>query len=418
LGIPADAPGRGETAFSFQHTATEPLEEEMTATLTLEPAITEAPAGPAFVELAQEIVPLLRGEAGAIEAARELTPPVLAALAERNLLQVLLAPARGQGSVTVSDAMAVLETLATGDGSTAWDVSASMGAALISGFLPQDTVDRIFVTASNTIATAVGRMGKAIAVDGGYLVEAKWPFLSGSPHAAWIGGLCMVHDGDTARMSPEGEPYIVFPVLRKERVTMLDSWHATGLRGTGSHDAEVSGAFVPTDEVVDFMNGPRPGLPLIYSINENAAAPLAAASVALGIAQQAIESFRTTVGRRAHQSGGTAADAALPQLTLAECEARHAAARAHVFATAAGVDAELAEGRLPGDEWLLKVSLAATGATEAAVEVVSKLYRAAGSSAVFTGSVLDRALRDVFTMGAHRMVQRENYMVYGPKLFS
>jgi alkylation response protein AidB-like acyl-CoA dehydrogenase len=389
----------------------------VTATLTLESTIAEAAAGPVYVDLARELVPLLRAESRAIEDARELTPPVLAALVERNFFQVLLAPARGESSVTISEAMAVLEALATGDASTAWDVSASMGAALISGMLPQATADRIFATPADTIATAVGRIGKAIAVDGGYLVEAKWPFLSGSPHATWIGGLCIVYDGDAPRMSPEGEPHIVFPLLRKERVTMLDSWHATGLRGTGSHDAEVMGAFVPTDEVVDFANGPRGGLPLLYSINENAAAPLAAAAVAVGIAQQAIDSFRTTVGRRAHQSGGTAAEAPLPQLTLAECEARHAAARAHVFAVAAGVDAELAEGRLPGDEWLLKVSLAATSTTEAAIDVVSKLYRAAGSSAVFTGSVLDRALRDVFTMGAHRMVQRENYMVYGAKLF-
>ncbi len=389
----------------------------MTATLTLESTIAEAAVGPVYVDLARELVPLLRAESQAIEDARELTPPVLAALVERNFFQVLLAPARGEGSVTISEAMAVLEALATGDASTAWDVSASMGAALISGMLPQATADRIFATPADTIAIAVGRSGKAIAVDGGYLVEAKWPFLSGSPHATWIGGLCMVYDGDAPRMSPEGEPHIVFPSLRKERVTMLDSWHATGLRGTGSHDAEVMGAFVPTDEVVDFANGPRRGLPPLYSINENAAAPLAAAAVAVGIAQQAIDSFRTTVGRRAHQSGGTAAEAPLPQLTLAECEARHAAARAHVFAVAAGVDAELAEGRLPGDEWLLKVSLAATSTTEAAIDVVSKLYRAAGSSAVFTGSVLDRALRDVFTMGAHRMVQRENYMVYGAKLF-
>jgi hypothetical protein len=36
---------------------------------------------------------------------------------------------------------------------------------------------------------------------------------------------------------------------------------------------------------------------------------------------------------------------------------------------------------------------------------------------VFTGSVLDRALRDALTLGAHRMLQRENYFVHGARLF-
>lgn len=389
----------------------------MTAPTIDRPNFTAAPAGPRYIEAARELIPLLKAEARAIEEARELTPVVLEALVARNLLQPLLSPARGEGDFTISDAMHVLQTLALGDASTAWDVMAAMGGCIITGFLPAGAVEAMFASPSDAAATAVGRMGKAVAVEGGYLVEARWPFLSGSPHASWIGGLCMVFDGDQPRMSPEGEPHVIIPLLRKERVTLLGNWHTTGLRGTGSQDAVVNGAFVPDSEVADFARGVRPDLPLLYSINEDAAAPIVAAAVALGIAGSALESFREIQRSRTHQSGIPAVNAPLAQLTLAEATTKVDQARAALFAVGAGIDNELAEGRLPEDSWVPRASLAATQAAETAVEVVSRLYRAAGSSAVFTGSPLERALRDVFTIGAHRMLQRENYLVHGRSLF-
>lgn len=374
--------------------------------------------GEHYLEAARSLLPLLRAEATRIEAARELTPAVHDALVGHNLLQLLLAPARGEGSIGIADVVRILETLATGDASTAWDVMAAMGGCFLSAMLPHQTAERMFVTPADAFATAVGRIGKATAVDGGYLVEARWPFLSGSPHATWIGGLCMVYEGDRPRTGADGQPRIVMPLLRKDRVTMLDTWDATGLRGTGSHEAEVMAAFVPGDEVADFARGPRPGLPPLYMLPEDVPAPLAAASVAIGIAQSALASFRELTARRLAQAGGATTRAPLPSLVLAESEARLSQAWAGVCSIAAEVDSALEAGTAVDERWLPRVSLAATSAAETAIAVVSSLYRAAGSSAVFTGSPLERALRDVFTVGAHRMLQRENYLLHGPALFA
>ena len=41
------------------------------------------------------------------------------------------------------------------------------------------------------------------------------------------------------------------------------------------------------------------------------------------------------------------------------------------------------------------------------------LYRAAGSAAIFRGGLLDRAMRDLLTLGAHKTVQRMNLLKYG-----
>lgn len=370
--------------------------------------------GARFTAAAQEIVPLLKREARAIEESRELTPAVLSALHERGLLQAILSPARGEGDFTITDAMNVLETLATGDASTAWDTMAAMGGGIISAFLPRDP----FTSPTDCAATAVGRLGKATAVEGGYLVDAKWPFLSGSPHATWIGGLCMVHDGEQPRFISKGQPHVIMPFIRKERVQLLGNWDATGLKGTSSQEAEVHGVFVPFEQVADLMNGPRPGLPLLYSVHEDAVAPLVAAAVLVGVGRAAIDEFRALQANRMHQSGVLGSAAPLPQVALAECEGKLELARAGIYAVARAIDEKHESGQPAGPEDSPRTSLAATASAELVIEVVSKLYRAAGSSAVFTGSVLDRTLRDAFTLGAHRMLQRENYLVHGAGLFA
>lgn len=39
-----------------------------------------------------------------------------------------------------------------------------------------------------------------------------------------IGGLCIVHDGDQPRFIAEGQPHVIMPLIRKERVQLLGNW--------------------------------------------------------------------------------------------------------------------------------------------------------------------------------------------------
>jgi indole-3-acetate monooxygenase len=45
--------------------------------------------------------------------------------------------------------------------------------------------------------------------------------------------------------------------LIREEVVFTDGWHVPGLRGTGSHDYNVAGAFVPAHRTLElFTRGP------------------------------------------------------------------------------------------------------------------------------------------------------------------
>src|SRR4051812_12589850 len=102
------------------------------------------------------------------------------------------------------------------------------------------------VAAKNLVLVSTGGSdwlngsGKLEKVDGGFRLSGRKIFTSGVP----AGDVLMttgVYD------DPKDGPTVIhFPVsLRSEGVKVLDTWKVLGMRGTGSHDVELDGVFVP-----------------------------------------------------------------------------------------------------------------------------------------------------------------------------
>ncbi len=89
----------------------------------------------------------------------------------------------------------------------------------------------------------IGGSGKAEKVDGGYRITARKIFSSGAP----VGDILM-----TSAIFEEGAERTVLhfgaPMAAKE-ITVLDTWHTLGMRGTGSHDIIIDGLFVADDKI-------------------------------------------------------------------------------------------------------------------------------------------------------------------------
>ena len=77
----------------------------------------------------------------------------------------------------------------------------------------------------------------------------------------------------------------------REHVTVHDTWHVSGLRGTGSSDFEVKDAFVPTEHTHDLI-APVPSQPgIVYRIPGLTIFPWSITGAALGIASGAMAAF-------------------------------------------------------------------------------------------------------------------------------
>jgi len=373
---------------------------------------------PSPLAKAEALVPLLRAHAAAIEDGRQLTLEVHSALVDAGLYRVTMPPGFGNVSGTLPEGMRVLEALARGDASTAWSVWAALGLPAASAFIGEEGAAEIFSAADACVVNSEATFGRAVAVEGGYRVTGRWPFMSGVHQATHVGGFCFVFDGDEQRMTPSGEPAVISAVWPVAEGTIIDTWDTTGLRGTGSDDVEVHDLFVPEHRVFDFTRAPRMGLSPVQYVDLDNAGNVTLAAMALGIAQSALETFRSLGGLKKLANGEPFSTSPLAILALADAEVRLAQARGHLYETTEMMWDEVLEGTYVGEAWFARTALASVSAVDTAIEIVGSLYRAAGAGAIFRSRPLDRSLRDVYTLGAHRLIQRSNLLLHGGATFT
>jgi 3-hydroxy-9,10-secoandrosta-1,3,5(10)-triene-9,17-dione monooxygenase len=107
------------------------------------------------------------------------------------------------------------------------------------------------------MSTSLAPTGTIQRVDGGFRLDGRWYFSSGVDHCGWavLGG--------TAPDGKGGSEYRTFLVPRRDYTIDHDSWHVTGLAGTGSKTVILPDVFVPeyrTHSIVDNYHGKDPGL--------------------------------------------------------------------------------------------------------------------------------------------------------------
>ncbi|TMA42276.1 MAG: hydrolase [Deltaproteobacteria bacterium] len=227
----------------------------------------------------------------------------------------------------------------------------------------------------------------------------------GSVNCQWLmGGSAILEDGKP-RLLPNGmldSRLLVFPTAQ---ATLIDSWFAAGLCGTGSGDMEVRELRVPVTRSVSLVTDrPVEGGPL-YVFPVFGLLALGIGAVALGIARAAITDLVALAGGKKPQgSTRTLAERATAQTALAEAEARLRAARAF-FYEAVGEAWARATGA--GDislEERAALRLAATHATRVAADVARTVYDLGGGSSVHLSSPLQRRFRDAHVATQHVLV--------------
>lgn len=98
--------------------------------------------------------------------------------------------------------------------------------------------------------------GIAVPTDGGYVMNGRWQFSSGTDHCDWIFLGAMVGGVDGKPLMPPHGLHVILP--RADYEIVQDSWDVVGLRGTGSKDVIVKDAFIPDYRVMkaqDVMDG-------------------------------------------------------------------------------------------------------------------------------------------------------------------
>lgn len=184
--------------------------------------------------------------------------------------------------------------LAAQDGSTGW-VAGVVGVHPWELAMADPRVqDEVWGEDQDTwMASPYAPMGVLRPVDGGYVFNGHWQFSSGTDHCDWLFLGAALGDEEGKPLKPPTQRHVIIP--RADYRIVDDSWDVVGLKGTGSKDIIVDGAFVPEyrvlsyDRVADGTAAREAGLtdPL-YHIPFTQAFPLGITASVIGIAEGAL----------------------------------------------------------------------------------------------------------------------------------
>ena len=163
--------------------------------------------------------------------------------------------------------------------------------------------------------------GVAIPAGGGYRLSGRWSFSSGSDHctAVNVGAMSAPRDPGIGMEIADFRSFVLF----EDQYTIIDNWHTSGMRGTGSKDIVVDDVFVPayrTQSHLDYMlDVPLPGQQTnpgpLYRLPWAPVFNYALAASVFGTAKRFIDVWTRESSERVVR-GGTVKDDALMQHRL------------------------------------------------------------------------------------------------------
>lgn len=246
--------------------------------------------------------------------------------------------------------------------------------------------------------------GSVKRVAGGYVVSGHWRYSSGCDYCAYLVGGADAEEADGTGRRPRRR--FLLPIAQLE---IIDDWHVIGLAGTGSKSLRGVEVFVPewlslTDR--EFLTNTGPGRAFhdhshLYRLSRFAhPGPLSLAMAAVGIAQHAVDYCAEHAGRMG--VGRTSAvEREVIRHDLAESAAEVDAARLLIRRTVQEIERAGKERVDPVPAALIAlVSRDRHFTTRLALRATERLFRAAGSHALFEGNELQRCFRDVHAVAS------------------
>lgn len=368
-----------------------------------------------------KLAPDIRARAAEIEAGRRVPPDLVAALKSIGIFRIFAPRSHGGFELDLSAGLEVFGALARIDGSVGWTAMIGNGIATAAPQLPRETYEKIYRNGPDVIFAGSGQpAGTAEAVAGGLRVNGRWSFASGCQHADWIFVFCvMTKDGKplTGSAGAGGPPMIRAILLPARDVVIEDTWHAAGLKGSGSHHIAINNMLVPEANSLDVEQSMAcvPG-PLYQSLLHFI--PLMHGNFAVAIAEGALDELvaLANTGRQQLRAAVPMRESEAFQLELGRAAADIRAARAYLQMQTAIHWQHALAGTLKGEDLMIEGRQAGIWITTACLRAVDACFTLSGASAVYDDSPLQQRLRDLHVAAQHAAVQSRFYAGAGKVL--
>jgi alkylation response protein AidB-like acyl-CoA dehydrogenase len=347
--------------------------------------------GADLVAAAHRLVPLVRENAEANEAAGKLVDAVADALHAERLFGMWTPRELGGAECDPLQSLEIVQTLAAADPSTAWvHMAACVAIGTGGAYLQDEAVKEMFSGERSPVVAGQGtRPGKAVRDGDGFRLSGDWSFASGIKHSQWIHTLGIIEETGQARI-------FVLPV---EKAELIDTWDVMGLKATGSIDYKIRDVFVPET----FTHEGPTETPLrggwIFKLGIMHLAIIGHSGWALGVARRMLDDLAEQVRAKAGRAGSMAESSRF-HAVYGELEAKYHAARAFVYEVWRDAAETLRNGGELSAEQRTSVRLALYNATWTAEAISVEVYKAAGTAALRSGP-MQQYFRDMHAGTQH-----------------
>jgi 3-hydroxy-9,10-secoandrosta-1,3,5(10)-triene-9,17-dione monooxygenase len=335
-----------------------------------------------------ELQPWLRTQQATAEQERRIPQETIERLDAAGVFSLTKPKRYGGADFNTREMLDIYRALGAGCGASGWVVWATAGGNMWSNAFAEEVVAPVYESpwvGNRTFAvggTSRYMSGTATRVDGGWMVKGVWPFATGSIHASH-GYLAVFYD-DT------DDSKVGMVLVRKDELVCRNDWDAMGLAATGSQTVATDGdLFVPNERfgfpaqlaertaaLIALGLGPRRG-GLPRSV-------VSSTGVALGMADQAMEVFLSSIGRRSvpYSPYTRQIDAPVAHHIIGRVAMQIRAAGSIADAAVAEFDRLDAEGADPSEQENLQFHTDAAYVWDACATAIETLFRASGASAI------------------------------------
>lgn len=364
----------------------------------------------------------LRNRRAETSANRKMLPEVRDQVRESGVARILQPRGHGGAGGPLRDIVSALTQIGAACGSSGWVIAQYVLHNYMVSQWPAEGRDAVWGKDPKALVAGilVPSMGNYEVVDGGYSVSGRWQWVTGVDTCDW----CMVTAYKAGNPGPETHRHFLLP---REQVDILDTWHAIGLKGSGTNDVELKRVFVPSYlslTMTELRGGESPGgqwrdNPL-YLLPSYSIFGLGITSGAVGIAREIATEYNTIVSKKASvMSEQRVADFSSQQIKFAEAQcAADSAVEILRFAADEFLSIATQGARVPSDMERARCRALATFAGNTAMDSSKTVWDLSGALSVLSSSVLGGLYTDLIVANQHFTQNKDpNFKSYGRTLY-
>ena len=364
--------------------------------------------------------PLLEQNADATDSLRRLPDTSVAALREAGLCRLMVPKRFGGFETSIHTYIEVMAELGRGCGSTSWVASLINVCAWLAGLFPERAQQDVWGANPDAwVAGSLAPHGDAKPVDGGWRVNGRWMWASGCLHAQWAAcGIHMNNDkGETINFG--------LSLMPMTDLTIEDTWHMAGMKGTGSNTIVARDVFVPEHRFL-----PYPAAfagtyrtehtdETVYRVALVPVTILILVGSQLGMARAVLDHVVSKAPARGitHTNMTRQSESAGFQILLADAAMKIETAILHALRAADDLDGYAAARKHPDLVARARVRADTALVAKYCREAVEILVSAHGTSSMADSNRLQRLWRDIHVASRHAITEWQvNLEVYGKAL--